>query len=148
MGLMWIKAIPAEEFRLERMRGFWRHIGWQMMAGLLVLTFVILPVSLSSPHGVTRGQIPCLHFGETVKAGMPVPAISAGEREQPCDGHDCPHGSFCCTSSCLAFTGLVVNAMPSLAAPVPGAAAYAPHLASWLHGFGLRPALPPPRAFV
>ena len=118
------------------------------MAGLLALAFVILPVSSSSAHGVSGSHVTCLHFGETAKAGMPVPAISAGERQQPCGGLDCPHGSFCCTSICLAFTDLTVSDGPSLAAPMPDTAAYAPHLPSWLHEFGLRPALPPPRAFV
>ena len=118
------------------------------MAGLLALAFVILSVASSSAHGVAGGCVPCLHSGETAKAGIPVPAISAGESRQLCGGHECPHGSLCCTSSCLSFTGLPVSAAPSLAAPVPGAAAYAPHVASWLHACGLRPALPPPRAFV
>jgi hypothetical protein len=116
---------------------------WAAFAALLALAFIAVPLASSEAHNLAAG-IPCLHLDdEAAKTG---PLLSPLTRP-PCDQHHCAHGAFCCMSSCLGGGLAVATELPSLAPPF-GLALFL--LPPPLHpnGFGVRPALPPPRALV
>lgn len=126
------------------MWGRWRQIRWLALATLLALVFVALPLAPSEAHTLAGG-IPSLHhYNETAKT---APLVSPLPLQLPCDGHHCAHGPFCCMSGCLG-SGLAVAPEVPLFAPSREFARFLLPPPERGHGFGVRPALPPPRAFV
>ena len=121
---------------------------WQVFAGLLALALIVLlvlPLSPGEAHAVFRdGSMPCVHTDEVPGA----PVLSFGVTQLPCNGHHCAHGPFCCMSTCPVFAGLALPAETSGVAPLPDFAAYPIVPLRSPNGFGVRPALPPPRAIM
>jgi hypothetical protein len=118
---------------------------WLALAGLMALAFVALPLAPGAAHTAANAAIPCIHHDE---ASSIAPSLSPAKAPLPCDGHHCAHGSFCCMSICLAFASVVVPADTLLPAPLLDLAAFLVALPPRPNGFGVRPALPPPRAIA
>jgi hypothetical protein len=125
------------------MHGWWGHIRWLTLAGFLALASLALTFAPSEVHAVTGAGIPCLHDDGT------VPLLSSGAMQRPCDGHHCTHGPFCCCmSGCLTFAPAALPSDALLPAPFLYAAAFPVPAQTRPNGFGVRPALPPPRMIV
>jgi hypothetical protein len=119
-----------------------RQMRWMAFAALLALGFIAVPLASSEAHNLAAG-IPCLHLDDEVAKTAPL--LSPLTR-QPCDQYHCAHGAFCCMSSCLG--GLAVAPETPFLAPSFGLARFPFSPTLHPNGFGLRPALPPPRALV
>jgi hypothetical protein len=126
------------------MPGLCRQIRWLALAALLAVAFVALPLAPSEAHTLAGGM-PCLHQNEAAKT---APVLSPLPMHPPCDQHHCVHGPFCCMSSCLGFSGLAVMHETPLLAPPLDLTLFPLPPPTRPSGFGVRPALPPPRAFV
>ena len=118
---------------------------WPVFVGLLALALIVLPFSPSEARSVFSAcGILCVHADEMPRA----PSLSSGVTQLPCEGHHCAHGPFCCMSGCLAFAGLAVPAEALTLAPFLDFAVYPMVPPTRPNGFGVRPALPPPRAIA
>jgi hypothetical protein len=127
------------------MLGWWARMRWPMVAGLLALAFVALSVTPSQAHSVGQSGIPCLHQNEVSHV---TPWLSSGTTQLPCDGCHCSHGPICCMSSCLAFASIVLPTNALVPAPLFYPADFPVPPPPQPNGFGVRPALPPPRIIV
>jgi hypothetical protein len=121
------------------MKRFWANMQWLALAGLMVLAFVALPLAPGAAHTTAQIGIEVPSF---------APPLSPSQAPLPCDGHHCAHGLFCCMSSCLALASVVVPADTLLPAPLFDVANILFPDPAQPNGFGVRPALPPPRAIV
>jgi hypothetical protein len=110
----------------------------------LAIAFVALPLAPSEAHTLAGGM-PCLHQNEAAKT---APVLQPLPTQPPCGQHHCAHGPFCCVSSCLGFSGLAVAPETPLLAPSLDLALFPLPPLTRPSGFGVRPALPPPRAFA
>ena len=118
---------------------------WPALVGLMALALIVLPFSPSEARSVFSAcGIRCVIADE-----MPLaPSLSSGVTQLPCEGHHCAHGPFFCMSGCLACAGLAVPAESLTLAPFLDVAVYPMVPPTRPNGFGVRPALPPPRAIV
>ncbi len=121
----------------------WGQRRWLAFAGLLTLAVILLPLSLSEARTVfIAASIPCLHADE-VPAGS-----SSGATQSPCDRYHCVHGTLCCMISCITSTAATSPVETVLKAPSVRPPTYLMPPPTSPNGFGIRPALPPPRAIV